>query len=165
MRRMTRRFAVVIGTASLLAMPIAPPHADAAGVLTIRQLVTGETDSCVLLSDTTVECWGRNDHGQQGNGTTTNVMLPAVVPNLSGVAQIAAGVDHTCALLFDTTIKCWGYNHYGELGIGSTIDSHVPVAVPGLSGVISIQVGDRHTCALFSDQTLKPARVADMIVK
>ena len=46
----------------------------------------------------TVQCWGRNQDGQLGNGdSTTDVPLPAPVQGLGPVADFAAGGYHTCA--------------------------------------------------------------------
>lgn len=85
--------------------------------------------TCALLQSTAVVCWGSNDFGQLGDGTTTPRTSP-VTPIASGAVAIAAGEAHTCALMSDGSVKCWGYNNYGQLGDGTTNDSHVPITVP-----------------------------------
>ena len=80
----------------------------------------------------TITCWGNNDYGQVGNGTTTNSLTPVSMSGLNGVTQISAGGEDTCALLTGGTVKCWGYNGYGQLGNGTNTDSSTPVTVTGL---------------------------------
>ena len=95
-------------------------------------------------------CWGANDKGQLGDGTTTNRDSPVAVTALSSgyIAQIAAGGKHTCVLLKNGTVQCWGYNHYGQLGNGSTSDSSTAVTVSGLSDIVQIALGQEFSCAL-----------------
>ena len=46
-----------------------------------------------------VYAWGDNDHGQQGNGTTTVNRKPAVVNGLEGfkITKVACGSSHSIA--------------------------------------------------------------------
>jgi hypothetical protein len=116
----------------------------------VVQVAVGESHSCALLDDGMVECWGRNDHGQLGDGTTLNRSEPVRVDGLPPAAEITAGWAHTCAVTKTGAAYCWGYNKNGELGNGKTADSGVPVQVYGLNeGVLSVVAGDDHTCAVL----------------
>ena len=112
------------------------------------QIVTGSAHSCILQNGA-VKCWGSNEYGQLGNGSTLASRIPVTVSGLSaGVTSIAAGYNHTCAIQ-NGAMKCWGKNQSGQLGDGSQIDRLTPVAVYGLdSGVSGIFGGWSHTCAI-----------------
>ena len=38
--------------------------------------------------------WGDNDHGQQGNGTTTVNLKPYIIDGLDDVKKVACGSSH-----------------------------------------------------------------------
>jgi len=136
------------GTSARRAAPVAVEGlADAA-----KAIAAGRYHSCALTSAGAAWCWGSNEFGQLGDGTTTNRLQPNVVEGLAGgVVAIAAGTYHSCALTGDGAVWCWGRNGSGRLGDGTTIDRPAPVPVAGLEeGVVAIAAGDTHTCALTS---------------
>ena len=115
----------------------------------VALIAPGDRHTCVLTTAGGVQCWGRNDRGQLGDGSTTPTLAPVGVTGLaSGVTALAAGRSHTCALTTAGAVKCWGYNDHGQLGDGSTTQALTPVEVSGLaSGVESIATGYQHSCA------------------
>jgi alpha-tubulin suppressor-like RCC1 family protein len=118
---------------------------------------TGGSQTCAVVEDGAVQCWGGNSQGQLGDGTTTDKHVPTPVTGLAGPATaIAAGAFHTCALIEGGTVQCWGDNVRGGLGDGTTTDSTTPVSVTGLGGgVTAISAGFDHTCALIEGGTVQ----------
>jgi LPXTG-motif cell wall-anchored protein len=50
----------------------------------VEALTVGSRNSCVLLSNGEIKCWGDNMYGQLGDGTDTNRSLPVSVLNFVG---------------------------------------------------------------------------------
>ncbi|WP_169928959.1 hypothetical protein [Macromonas bipunctata] len=134
-----------------------PSYADSSVPVAVADLTSGVASisggskhTCALTKAGGVKCWGRNTHGQLGDGSTTDSSVPVAVVGLtSGLASVSTGEYHTCAITTAGGVKCWGWNEDGQLGDGSTTDSSVPVAVADLtSGVASISGGYHHTCVV-----------------
>lgn len=121
----------------------------------------GDYHACAIATDSNTYCWGENNIGQLGNGTTTNSTTPVAVsqgalPAGSRFKQITAGEDYTCAIATNDRAYCWGRNTYGGLGAGSTTTSYTPLAVsqgviPAGVNFTAIASGEFHTCAIATN--------------
>lgn len=116
----------------------------------ITAVDAGSRHTCAIAPGGAPLCWGYNQHGQLGNGSSASSSVPVAVSGLaSGVARVGAGGSHTCALTSGGGVLCWGLNSSGQLGSPVPLLSNVPVPVTGLaSGVAAIATGGFHTCAL-----------------
>lgn len=109
----------------------------------VTALSAGMNHVCALMSAGGVKCWGNNEYGKLGDGSSTgpqtcndgtnNVACSQTPVNVSGltgaVTVVSAGLEFTCGLISGGTIECWGRNTWGSLGDGSTTDSTYPVSV------------------------------------
>jgi alpha-tubulin suppressor-like RCC1 family protein len=103
------------------AQPTAVPVTALTGA--VSQVAVGGAHTCALKTDGTVWCWGRNTHGQLGNGMIkATPQLTAVPVSTLGstVIEVTAGLNHTCARKSDNSMWCWGQNESGQIGDGST---------------------------------------------
>ena len=123
----------------------------------VSAIAAGLQYSCAVVNGA-AKCWGRNESGILGDGTTTYRNTPTGVVSLgSGVSAIAVSSFaeglHTCAVASGGA-KCWGDNYLGQLGNGesySTTPRTTPVNVSGLTtGVTAVTAGGRHSCAVVN---------------
>lgn len=103
------------------------------GLTRVTSIAGGRESIAALLQDGSVRMWGMNDHGQLGDGTTTDRTTPTAVAGLTSVAAISAAGLSSYALRTDGTVVGWGYNGDGRLGDGTTTDRTSPVAMQGLN--------------------------------
>jgi alpha-tubulin suppressor-like RCC1 family protein len=83
----------------------------------------------IRTTDGTVWCWGRNDDGQLGDGTTTSRHSPVQAGSLTGVVSIGLEETSTCALDNVSELHCWGKIFEGDGSTRTTYTS--PQAMSG----------------------------------
>ena len=145
------------GTQNNTSTPVA-----VAGLSGVKAVYAGwGSTTCAVLTSGDVMCWGYNNHGQIGDGTTTTRPAPTLVPNLHDVSTLAVGNTHTCALLTDGTVRCWGSDGSSQLGDGGTTDSHSPINVNWFSNFANLSAGSgnggqgEYTCGQLTDGTVR----------
>lgn len=125
--------------------------------VTFTALAAGTLHTCALTDAGAAYCWGTNNNGQLGDGSTNQSEVPIAVSLPDGVtlSSLSAGAYHTCGLTDAGAAYCWGLDEVGQLGDGHEYDgsietSAVPVAVvmpPGVSFTTMVS-GYGHNCAL-----------------
>ena len=129
---------------------------------TVSAIAVGGTNTCAILTNGNVRCWGSNLVGELGRGNTTDYTMqtPSAI---GGSGSVSLGTTATavtigasvCAQLTGGTVRCWGFNGFGGLGLGNTTavsSTMVPsayAAVPFPAGYTASQMagGGGNTCA------------------
>jgi alpha-tubulin suppressor-like RCC1 family protein len=121
----------------------------------LTQVSVGNSHMCGIDQTAKAYCWGLNQQGQLGDGTTTIRQTPTAVNAPAGVSftQFALGSVHTCATGNDARTYCWGAGSTGALGNGSTADVPTPTPVDTPPGVTltGLTAESGHTCGLGSN--------------
>jgi alpha-tubulin suppressor-like RCC1 family protein len=147
------------------ATPVQVQGVGGSGTLTGVDSVTGGfVGYCALLDSGGVDCWGRNDDGELGNGTFNSSATPVQVQGVGGVGALAGAKSLAsvelgfCAVLDSGAVDCWGIGEEGELGnghiyrnanFGSATPVHVMKGYGALHGVASL-TGELSTyCAVL----------------
>lgn len=120
------------------------------------QMAIGLVHACAVTRAGAVRCWGGNEFGQLGDGTTEDRPAGVTVQGLeSGAVAVAVGTRSSCALTSAGRVLCWGDNDFNQLGDDTTNDSLVPVQPQGLgSGVVDLFSSEVDVCALKDDGEL-----------
>ena len=90
----------------------------------------GQWNTCAILDNGELKCWGYDFYGQLGDGGSSSshnhnsrTYSPGSPINLgtnrTAVAvSVSHGGSHTCAILDNGDLKCWGRDYSGQLGDG-----------------------------------------------
>ncbi len=121
------------------------------GGLSFASLSSGENNTCGLTTTgADVYCWGRNDLGQLGDGTTAERRTPVLVSGGLSFASlnVDGGHGHSCGLTTGGDAYCWGSNRDGQLGDGTTTNRLAPVPVSGGVDFAALSSGGFHSCGV-----------------
>ncbi|MBK8011683.1 MAG: hypothetical protein IPK13_10045 [Deltaproteobacteria bacterium] len=114
----------------------------------VASVAAGGDHMCAVKMDGSVWCWGKNDHGQLGNGTLVSASTPVYATD--SAVQVALGPDFSCALKLDGTVWCWGRDDAGQLADGGGQDSLSPKKTITIPGLVAITAGGKHGCTITS---------------
>ncbi|MBV8464234.1 MAG: hypothetical protein JO368_13135 [Acidimicrobiales bacterium] len=146
------------------ATPVQVTGVNGSGILTGVASITGDSyqSFCAVLRSHQVDCWGNDESGEIGGGSTANSATPVQVEGVSGVGKLT-GVRSlvtanasVCALLSSKGVDCWGNGSSGDLGNGTLSNSDTPVHVRGVGGrgtlgaVSALSPGGQSVCALLT---------------
>lgn len=95
-------------------------------------------------------CWGVDDHGQLGDGATTDQILPELIGSDTWT-DVTGGEADSCGVQTDKSLWCWGANDDGQLGLGNQKEIHSPKRVGDQSNWVEVSAGNNHTCAVDTD--------------
>ncbi len=92
------------------------------GTRKATQIAQGEYApfNCVILDNSRVSCWGRNDYGQLGDGNSgvsgpeacsgkacsTTPVDNITLPGNRSALKITAGGSHACVILDNSSVSC-----------------------------------------------------------
>jgi len=124
-------------------------------------IASGAYEHACVVASGGVYCWGENNDGELGDGSTTDRTTPVAVTAsgvLSGhtIQDVKVGLRHSCVLA-DGAVYCWGFNSSGQVGDSTNTTRTAPVTVTQTSGmltssnVISIGAGANRSCAVIDD--------------
>lgn len=145
------------------------------GTAATNSISAGKSNTCAILADTSLSCWGSNtafesvpsagtgfvkvsagSYGGCAIKSTGALACWGDVYNLPGqpnpstlsVKDVSVGRTHTCAVLTSGALACWGLDqgHVGQ----STGDTNPPAG----NDYASVSVGAFHSCALKVDGTI-----------
>jgi len=120
------------------------PSAKVVGLEGVVALAVGGSQTCAILADTTVKCWG----SPTGVQSPTMSATPLAIPDLSGVTALAISEEQMCALLDGGTVRCWD-----TVDIGNAGALYTPSAATMIDGVETAKALSGN-CAVLGDATV-----------
>ena len=85
---------------------------EVTGISDAVDLACADRHCCALHTGGSVSCWGMNDHGQLGLGTTDMMMhpTPAAVAGVDAVVDVAVAQNGSVVVRADGVVMFWGVN-------------------------------------------------------
>lgn len=119
----------------------------------IEKLAAGLHNTCAILEDGTLWCWGYDGSGTLGDGSpekNDSAFVPVQVPGIADVRDVSVGEYHVCALLPEGQIRCWGQDDWGQVGDAAntpiTYFESPTEVLPGFAAA-ELALGSFHSCA------------------
>jgi prepilin-type N-terminal cleavage/methylation domain-containing protein len=110
---------------------------------------------CGIRATGELYCWGINNRGQIGDGTSTDRSTPTLVSGgLTDWIKISVG-EGSCGLRATGALYCWGSNHHGQIGDGTTTNRNIPTLVSGgFTDWQDIKSGSSNNCGIRANKKI-----------
>ena len=120
-----------------------------AGGLNFVALSAGLRSTCGITPQGAAYCWGLNDEGQLGDGTTVDSNVPVAVNTNLAFESISMAFRKACGLVSGTAY-CWGQSTLGDFGNGTGGLASFPTPVQAANGLnlSSINAGIFYACGV-----------------
>ena len=143
---------------------------------TVKTVSASGHQTCALLDNNQIKCWGHNGFGGLGQGDTQERGgwanpdigdgLPYVNLGTGRTAKVLTSINFSvCAILDNDKVKCWGRNHVGQLGLGDTdnrgddpneMGDNLPYVDLGTSMKADVLAGEsQHVCVMLKNDKVK----------
>lgn len=117
------------------------------------RVAVGADFACAIRFSERVACWGSNERGQLGDGTTTPSDTPVDVSSVIGARVLHVGDRFACAQS-EAAVECWGDNTLGQLGRSdTTASSPSPASVQDVSSSEALYGGPTSACVQLGADT------------
>jgi alpha-tubulin suppressor-like RCC1 family protein len=115
---------------------------------------TSASFACGLAEDNVVYCWGNNDRGQLGNGTTANSAIPTKVNGVAieKITRIESQGKHTCLWSADDKTWCWGNDFLDKTKNPNPVPTMI---LDSQTQFLSVAERGNHTCLLADSGTVE----------
>ncbi len=136
-----------VGDGSALDRPI--PVALAGFDETPKKLASGPFHTCISSAGGRTQCWGYNQYGQLGDGTTQPSPIPSNAFDIAPApTQLEAGsmLGQSCALS-GGALQCWGAR-FGMQASGAPIANIAPYPLDFDAPITHFALGEEHGCLL-----------------
>lgn len=106
---------------------------------------------CGVAEDGRGYCWGSNEQGELGNGSTEPSRVPVPISSAERFQTIEVqatrnSYSYSCGLTLDGAVLCWGANLGQVLGDGTSASSPTPVPLVGGHRFRSLGLGESQAC-------------------
>ena len=141
----------------------------------VKNFDVGYRGGCAILDNDTVACWGRNDNGAGGHGTTAdrgdaigevgNSFPITDLGTISTPVEVTRGMYNSCVRFANGSLKCWGNSNYGSTGLGNNLQKgdgpgemgDALLFIDYGTGISATQLcsGEHFNCSLFNNGGVK----------
>ncbi len=130
-----------------------PVPSAVVGGIQFAQLAGGLLHVCARTEIDQLYCWGNAQHGQTGDGNSSDIdprAAPTLVAGGIRFVEVSTGNLTSCGRAINNSVYCWGWGGRGSVGDGSGLNRYSPSPVAGSLTFSSLSRGSGVQCGSSS---------------